>query len=382
MATSQPTGPALRQAIEELANNDRFGDSRRIIGLATEAQYLIHDVLSQHAAYPPAEAMTDPDLRHVLVRHPAIRAALEKSWRALRAGAPHSADQLAGLVSAAAGHVGNVSGQRSPSLPAVDPHVACPSLRGTDVGPIDVVVEESLGSDLGAAFGSLAEQALREDDPELRIIGASEAQLTRLQDAVDLIEATIPELGPGTLDHSALICLVDGPAVFQSASMRRVPRTVFLSQHAFRHVVTTADALFHESLHLKLYDLYLVSPLLAAGYEPEASPLVESTWNAAPGNAWQIDRSLGAFHVYVHLSAFYAAMIEQTGDPSPAWMYAAYENSGRRAHHLHQELLDKGADSLSAAGTAFVRWLGTQLALLDDGGFANSPAEPVVAGLE
>lgn len=170
-----------------------------------------------------------------------------------------------------------------------------------------------------------------------------------------LLAATVPQLWDSVRCHIRQVVDVAG-APFNSGSDRRLPGTVMVASEVFGNPGLLSEALLHEGVHQKLYDLYLQAPILEPGYDPAGSPRLRPPWHGASQPAatgWPVDNVLAAMHVYAHLTVLRARQgLEWHGDVGPP-----YASALSRAVHLAEALRSGRAGRLGPSGTALVEWL-------------------------
>lgn len=187
------------------------------------------------------------------------------------------------------------------------------------------------------------------------LTGITSEQTDIAAKAVELMLATAPELCRGLLAHARYIVAVDGPDAFDSASTREIPGAAFVAVRCMRTPERLAEALVHEFVHLRLYDLQLTRSIFAPDYDTATAPTVAPEWHRdSQVSRWPVDRALAAAHVYVHLTSWFDRRLRSCADPE-------VERSAETAAFRATSLLDKVAvhaeDCLGPAGQDFVRWL-------------------------
>ncbi|GAA2639655.1 hypothetical protein GCM10010307_39140 [Streptomyces vastus] len=171
--------------------------------------------------------------------------------------------------------------------------------------------EEELLTELGAVV----------DEHAITLCAPTRKMMSRLVEGIDVLESTVPEIAASTLEHVDVVAVFDvaehdpllgeereRPTLMMSSSHYSLPGALFLSPAAFAQPETCAEALLHESCHQKYFDLAASKQLYRPGYLLEKSRRISVIWNSGkpvPVREWAADRALIAFHVYVHLSAFF-----------------------------------------------------------------------------
>ena len=130
-----------------------------------------------------------------------------------------------------------------------------------------------------------------------------------------------------------------------------------------------AESLYHEALHKKLSNTIVVGDILRDGYDSKSSIRFWSYWNkdaAWNSNRWEFDRALYAYHVYVHLFAYYsllspAGSVEKLAhicELSAAFVGQRRAEAHERALALRRWLLHNSADSTTPQGVQLLHLLG------------------------
>jgi hypothetical protein len=194
------------------------------------------------------------------------------------------------------------------------------------------------------------------------LIAPSETLCALTNEAVQLLRNLLPHTTQSALEHVSILAwarIYTEDAHVESGTVRTIPGMIFLSPDNLPTPWRLAEAILHEAAHLKLFDLYLTSGILAGTYDALTSVRIKIPWNRPTllqTNEWPVDQALAALHVYVHL-----AVLALAGGASPTVGSEAqplFEKSIFRAHFLAQQLLSMEAQPLGGRGYAFVAWLG------------------------
>ncbi|WP_370268465.1 HEXXH motif-containing putative peptide modification protein [Streptomyces sp. V4I8] len=221
-----------------------------------------------------------------------------------------------------------------------------------------------------AQFQRIFRAGLTEPDSRYRTVPATAREAGVVSEAVRLLGAVLPRTALSVLSHLAFVGVVEGPGAFESASDRRVPRAVFINRCALDDVPRTAEAVLHECVHQKLYDIQLVHPIYRAAYDAEHAAVIRPPWHE---NAeWSFDRALAAAHVYVHLAAFYTALGHRPQSLAQG-VDAATGRSGStdRARFLLAAVAGVPAEP-GPAGVRFIEWLTARLRQIEACPVANA----------
>ncbi|WP_194909264.1 hypothetical protein [Catenulispora rubra] len=235
-------------------------------------------------------------------------------------------------------------------------------LRPPTIGDVD----DRLGQQLAERFHA----AMSHDGFTVEIVLQEPASPS--QDSVDrafrLLYACLPAVAPETA------ALVDGVVLFHgpphSAYISATPLVIYLNERVAADPLAGADSVLHESLHQKLVDFGLARRMLRSGYQDAVSHRAPVPWGG-PGRSFTADRTLAAFHVYVHLTLLHAVALldreglgiehteaELTDRLAVRWARAAYLGSCFDAPELAAEL--------DVDGAALVAWLTSVNAELGD----------------
>jgi len=361
----------------ELATNRPFGDPG-YINACTHSRY--ERRLEMLASSVPAAAtlletvrLADDEKKHRVMGDPAVRIAINLGIFEFQRRATSGvavADILSTLDAASA---------------FLTDSVRRPPLQAGALNP----------AQLPAPFGNWVWTSEREDDAPARIVlGMYEhtergrtvlrtpgaGHLAVLEAGTRLLSDTIPLLAGSALDHAHLVAVVGGAAVsnpqrrpFKSFTIVTMPGTIFLDASVLANVWQAAEALLHESLHHKLYDLQHSHSILRRGYLTTAAPKIRAPWNRSfnGSNEWPVDRALAAFHVYVHL-AFLFSIIERRSDTlerahGPFGSFNPSVSARQaldRAQYLGSEL-GRHRGELGVAGQRFLEWMSDILGKCD-----------------
>ncbi|RCH67733.1 hypothetical protein DT019_15915 [Streptomyces sp. SDr-06] len=204
-------------------------------------------------------------------------------------------------------------------------------------------------------FEALFRRHLSAGENADHLAGCTVEESAMVRAAVELMLTTAPELCSGLVRHARYIVAVDGPDAFDSASTQEIPGTAFVALRCMRTPERLAEALVHEFVHLRLYDLQTTRSIFAPAYDTESAPTVAPEWHRdSKVSRWPVDRALAAAHVYVHLAAWFEQRAVDGGGPDA-------EQSAETAVLRAASLLDKVArhaqGCLGPAGQDFLRWL-------------------------
>ncbi|MEQ4721204.1 HEXXH motif-containing putative peptide modification protein [Nonomuraea sp. B19D2] len=354
-----------------LGSNRRFGSAEAIearnlaryrLGLQVLARY------HPHAAgrLSRLSLAGDAELRP-LMYDPVLRNAFENDMTALERQAGEAADLVAYLESGVADALDGVGPCERLSRPAVRPW--------PDRAISWVWTDLATGSEpelaLSARLEELLAGTLSKDGSGSRV-RPDAGLLAGLRQAAELLAELLPHTGAGVLPHVSLVGFVrdelaDGTLNSISGG-DPLPSALFLAPERLADPWTAAETLFHEGLHLKLFDVLRTGSMAA-----ESERLIPIPWRVQP---WTLTRVLFAMHVYAHLVLFRAAAAQappalraRYGEPpaaefvdlaTPGSQAAAgggYTTSLERVTYLAQQAAQVYGELLTPTGRQFVDWL-------------------------
>lgn len=198
---------------------------------------------------------------------------------------------------------------------------------------------------------------------------------------IQLLTEVLPELTKSVLHHVSLICLCDPPGNigvgklhFTSFTTILAPGTVFISRSLQSSVWHLAEAILHEALHAKLYDFQHTHSLFLTDDPELTKPVICALWNRPieeGDNCWPLNRSLFAFHVYVHLGVYFRALQSRLRALEASFGPCSYidldvcaRRALDRAHYLGHTIA-RCSNRLGAAGQALLIWLTNTLRDID-----------------
>jgi hypothetical protein len=152
----------------------------------------------------------------------------------------------------------------------------------------------------------------------------------------------------------------------QSVSSHLVPTCSFFSLYSIADQERLIESIYHEALHKKLSNLILVRSILRGGYDTLKSPRFHSFWNRDTkwnSNQWEFDRTLYAYHVYVHLYCFYGAICEAARGSVVTNEFAKKRraDSLMRAKAMEPWLFETAPSLMGAEGIPFLCYMSEAL---------------------
>ncbi|MGO1068955.1 aKG-HExxH-type peptide beta-hydroxylase [Lysobacter sp. CA199] len=298
----------IKQVDAGLQSHDEFGNSQQIIRLNTERYKFALAVLAREDAQLqgllPAVERLDERVADRLFGDVLMRAELEAAIERMETAAETARDggRLAWCLER---NVARVAEPTSLSAAAMArDFVVGPQIEGRRIWvwdlpeasePVADALREALR--LGFMPGGHCEASLIRPTPELV------AQLDR---ACALLQALVPQVAHSVFQHLHSVALAHmrnerGPMLTASGG-DSTPCMIFIAPEELANPWDTAVHIMHEAVHLKLSDMVRTS----AAVIHEA--MVTLPW----GREISISNCLFAFHAYVHLQVFRAA-VEQRG---------------------------------------------------------------------
>jgi hypothetical protein len=321
---------ALEEHLCEAASE--FGDSAVILGRVTTILELCLGVVAEATGKRDADEFDTlaPERRARLVLDPVNRRLIQDGFEAVcRNETPDAALADIGLGS------------------DVSPGSLRPTANGLRVyDPSSHPADDPLGAHIRDV---LATQATGQDGRAVAIADTGEFEA-----AEALLATIVPRLWESARRHIRIVVAV-GNAPFKSGSDRRLPGAVFVAAAVLRHPELLSEALLHEGIHQKLYDIYLQAPVLETAYDADSSPRLRAPWHGDSDEApnWPVDNVLAAMHVYAHLAVFRARQgLESQHESGPP-----YASALSRAVYLAEAARSGRAGRLGPSGTAMVEWL-------------------------
>ncbi|NUW33909.1 hypothetical protein HTZ77_21095 [Nonomuraea sp. SMC257] len=373
--TAAPSDDLISRIDLALGSDPRFGSAPAIEARNLARYRLGLRVLARHHADAADRlerlSRAGDDVLRPVMYDPVLRNAFENDMAALETGKGPT-DTLAGYLA---------SGAAEPPGGRLDGLGPCERLSRPHVRPWARHAASWVWTDLDAGAGpqraltprldELLAGTLSEDGSDSRITPDA-AMLAALGRGADLLTELLPCAGTGVLPHVSLVGFArydDGDESLNSISGGDpLPSTLFLAPQRLDDPWTAAETLFHEGLHLKLFDVLRTGSMVA---DPDR--LVPIPWRT---RSWTLTRVLFAMHVYAHLLLFRAAAAEASpglraryGPPpatedvdratpgSEAAARGGYTTSLERVTYLARQAAEVHGGMLTAEGREFVGWL-------------------------
>jgi len=225
---------------------------------------------------------------------------------------------------------------------------------------IDLIAEPSLPAPGHCLLRQLYAQYLSAGHGRDRLTRMDSDDADAVSAATTLLREVLPELTPGLLRHVRYLAKITGPEAAESVSTREISGTVFVSARCFEAPERLAEALLHEAVHQRFYDLMLTRSIFVPTYDTASAPTVAPEWHVdSPVKDWPADRALAAAHVYVHLTVwfqqlqYYGGISAQRREAAARSAYVA----AWRARSLLDKIEAIAPGQLGPAGLPFLAWL-------------------------
>lgn|GEM_PF-4934290 len=367
-------------SVDRLLSGGYFGDTRHVLASCVDRAAAYLDFADDDASIDPLREMLSSSSETgswQIVLHPIARYAVRRAmWRLVHGGEAETTPAV---------RLPSETWARSVSENHPRAHAS--------IGEI-VWLHPSNAPECAAVMSLLyeAEIAPRGLSARVALIDGTPATVRGCQDGHALLMRLLPETAQSCIQHVRLMCTysVDGkasaseapqPAYFDSVSTPTIPGAIFLFSGALEEPWLAAESLLHEATHTKLFDLYMSPGLLVREYDARKSESVVSTWNKNlkwRRNHWPFDQGLGAYHVYIHLIAFFLAARTDTTSDHPrirAHVTDKLAQAIRRAALLEPQLSAQAATWLTDEGAAFLAWLRDCRAQLTEMASGDCPRE-------
>ena len=199
--------------------------------------------------------------------------------------------------------------------------------------------------------------------PGFRIEQPKTEEVENIVAAAEMLDRLLPKLGRSALSHTSMVVVASFTGI-KSLTVLGLPGTVFLSPTVVTTPALAAEALLHESMHLKYMDIEYSEPLFSLGFRPQLSPKVTPPWTRGTRSGeWPLDRLLTAMHVYTALALFWGRVArlatESVDAHSPEYTPDA-EMLCNRSLQRTRYLIDKAReypDVFTKTGQAFIEWI-------------------------
>lgn len=358
----------LLDADQALVMDPDFGVSAMIAERALERYRFGLELMSEAVPSLRAHvtALGDDVLAKRVFTDPLVRILMEDSFERLfqrrLAASDASSDELAAVL-----HDAIACGEKG--LGCLEARL---SPRFTVGGPSNAWLWSFAGQDHPTVrtISERLRDAFAVEDGVAAVQPADERMAQSFSRASDLLVALLPATGRSALSHFSAIGVVEASTKWGRMASGSfgdlVPSTVFVRGDHVDNPWDTSNHLYHEGLHLKLFDVVRKSSLV---YE---APLLHIPWRE---EKWSIIRAVFSFHVYAHMFLYKAAIEEfgpslhdRFGDPksyalathplSPTTkLTSEYATVEGRSRYIGNRLLGEWSQYLTADGRRLVAWL-------------------------
>ena len=196
-----------------------------------------------------------------------------------------------------------------------------------------------------------------------------------LERGYDLLSIVLPELSASVLAHTRLLGVLSWGSASGSGSATdyHIPSTMFL-YNVPDTPWETAALLLHEALHNKLTDIAATGSIIRPAVErgPQTIRAIWHTDNPRINADWTIRKAVYAFHVYVHMTLFFArierleaSLPADFGAPPTAFEHRLEKALGR-AGYLGEELAVHADRYFTRDGRILFAWLRDMLSRICD----------------
>ena len=196
-----------------------------------------------------------------------------------------------------------------------------------------------------------------------------------LERGYDLLSIILPELSASVLAHTRLLGVFTWGSASGSGSAtnRGIPSTMFLA-NVSATPWETAALLLHEALHNKLTDIAAPRSIIRPAGEcgPQKIRAIWHTDHPRTNENWTIRRAYYAFHVYVHMTLFFARIERLEASPPadfgapPTDFERRLEKALGRAGYLGEELTVHADRYFTRDGEILFAWLQDLLSRICD----------------
>ncbi|MGW5611375.1 aKG-HExxH-type peptide beta-hydroxylase [Streptomyces sp. NPDC003753] len=336
-------GQCMRKpALVTLAEHSVFAEPAGILSRLYETYDFLLDCIAPDA-WPagPSGQRIPPDIAF----EPTVRHAVDQALRQIR-DTPACKRELAALA------------ERLPADATLAAEEERAGIRQAIELPghrVHLLMDPALHATGHQEFAALFRRHLSAGEGADALTGFTTEQVKTVHAAVELMLATAPDLCTGLLRHARYIVAVDGSEAFDSASTREISGAAFVAVRCMGTPERLAEALVHEFVHLRLYDLQVTRSIFAPTYDTATAPTVAPEWHRnSPVSRWPVDRALAAAHVYVHLSAWFEQRALDCGQPD---LEQSATTAAFRATSLLGKVSRHAQDCLGPAGREFLNWL-------------------------
>lgn len=304
-----PAGEIELAVASRLACTGPYGNSAKILVRAREVYQFVAEIAtdmceSRGVAAKLERISSDEQVAGALLRDPVIRRAFDRVRESMASSESVDWGAFASELHGSSQPPGDIESQ-----PA-------------DYTGFHLLTDTAETSPWVSAFHEVAREGLTlpQSGEKYRFFSARRGDHESAGQACSVLHRYAPDLWQSARLHLAYLAVTEqSEPGFVAGSTRLVPATVFIARSTLTaDVLMAAEAILHEAVHNKLYDLQVTHAL----FKPQdeiGDDLVHPEWHHGRV-AWKFNHAFAAFHVYVHLAAFYMGLLS------------------RRQHHGGEEL--------------------------------------------
>ncbi|MFI8294080.1 aKG-HExxH-type peptide beta-hydroxylase [Streptomyces sp. NPDC085614] len=292
-----PFGEKMFSIASRLGCTGPYGDSARILARARAVYQFIAeitvDMCESRVTAKLEQISADEQAAITLLRDPVMRRAFDRVRESMAGSESVDWGAFASEI--------QVSSQPSEGIE---------SQLATDVG-FHLLKDTAETSPWVSAFHEVAREGLTlpESEENYRFLSARRGDYDSAEQACSFLHRYAPDLWQSARLHVAYLAVTEhSEPGFVAGSTRLVPATIFIARPTLTaDVLISAEAILHEAVHNKLYDLQVTHAL----FKPQdeiGDDLVRPEWHQGRV-AWKFNHAFAAFHVYAHLAAFYMGLL-------------------------------------------------------------------------
>lgn len=214
-------------------------------------------------------------------------------------------------------------------------------------------------------FEQFSDRYLSQAEPPLSLSTADQRMEDVLLKGAGLLSELLPRLFESVHPLVKIIAIVtpkhaesESHSQSTSLSIPDMPGVIFLHPLSMDNLWSAAEALLHEGLHQKYFDIRMGRCFTNLNGET----MIDVPWRE--NTQWSLNKAAGAFHVYVHLCLFglaweqrAAEIAERYGPLNNIDPKAELKQSFTRASYLGSELSRATKECAEVDDTAFIYWL-------------------------
>lgn len=181
----------------------------------------------------------------------------------------------------------------------------CPDAKNWEAA----LLQHSFDSQFSARMGISATKVLPFSPEHLQMLHGALHYLRRVYGpVVDQVTMNVRQFGYFSFANAAES---EKHSIAMAFTYRSAPGVSFFSHKAFTSPYQLAETVFHESLHNKWAVMCMLDRIFVPEYDGTSGEEFVSPWAQYEADRlWPYDRAIAAYHVYVHLYAYYGYHIE------------------------------------------------------------------------